>query len=113
MDDFGVGYSCLSRIEHIQPEIIKLARSFVTPLDQPGQRTDILAGTIDLAHRVGAVVIGEGVETQTQLDTLISLGCDGVQGYLLGRPEEIAPPSSVEPRSRAVQLLERHTGRTG
>jgi EAL domain-containing protein (putative c-di-GMP-specific phosphodiesterase class I) len=70
MDDFGVGYSCLSRIGQIEPEIIKLDRSFVCPLDDPNHRTDVRAGTIHLALRVGAIVVAEGVETRAQLQTL-------------------------------------------
>jgi diguanylate cyclase (GGDEF)-like protein len=111
MDDFGVGFSCLSRIGEIRPDIIKLDRSFVTPLDDPDERTDILAGIIELAHRVGAVVIGEGVETQAQLDALIRLGCDGLQGYLLGRPEEIKGPAPNPGRLAAVTALHARTGR--
>jgi diguanylate cyclase (GGDEF)-like protein len=105
MDDFGVGYSCLSRIGDIRPEIIKLDRSFVMPLDEPGHGTEIIAGIIELAHRIGAVVIGEGVETTAQLEVLAGLGCDGVQGYLLGRPEEIDWALRPE-RARAYALSE-------
>jgi EAL domain-containing protein (putative c-di-GMP-specific phosphodiesterase class I) len=116
MDDFGIGYSCLSRIGQIQPEIIKLDRSFVTPLDDPAQRTDILAGIIDLAHRVGAVVIGEGVETTAQLESLTRLGCDGFQGYLLARPELIPAPEPLRPVATITPLplrpAERWTDRT-
>jgi diguanylate cyclase (GGDEF)-like protein len=116
MDDFGVGYSCLSRIGQIEPEIIKLDRSFIVPLDDPTLRTDILAGIIDLAHRVGAVVIAEGVETAAQLDALARLGCDGVQGYLLGRPEEIAavPRVLAAPVPSSLQARrDRRPSRTG
>jgi EAL domain-containing protein (putative c-di-GMP-specific phosphodiesterase class I) len=105
MDDFGVGYSCLSRIGDIRPEIIKLDRSFVLPLADPGHGTEIIAGIIELAHRIGAVVIGEGVETTAQLEVLAGLGCDGVQGYLLGRPEEIDWALRPE-RARAFALSE-------
>jgi diguanylate cyclase (GGDEF)-like protein len=111
MDDFGIGYSCLSRIGQIQPEIIKLDRSFVTPLDDPAQRTDILAGIIDLAHRVGAVVIGEGVETAAQLESLTRLGCDKFQGYLLARPELIPAPEPLRPVATITPLPLRTTTR--
>jgi EAL domain-containing protein (putative c-di-GMP-specific phosphodiesterase class I) len=111
MDDFGIGYSCLSRIGHIKPEIIKLDRSFVTPLDDPTQRTDILAGIIDLSHRVGAIVIGEGVETTAQLECLTRLGCDGFQGYLLGRPEPIPAHEPGPPVATVTPLPLRGTSR--
>jgi diguanylate cyclase (GGDEF)-like protein len=89
LDDFGVGYSSLSRIGRLRPEIIKLDRSFVVPLDEPGAPKEVLAGIIDLAHRLGAVVVAEGVETDRQFAVLAELGCDTIQGFLLGRPREI------------------------
>ncbi len=89
LDDFGVGYSCLSRLGTLQPDIVKLDRSFVIPLDDPDAPGDVLAGIIELAHRVGAVVVAEGVETEQQLVRLSALGCDALQGFLLGRPTEL------------------------
>jgi EAL domain-containing protein (putative c-di-GMP-specific phosphodiesterase class I) len=88
LDDFGVGYSSLSRIGSLNPDIIKLDRSFVAPLSRDDQHADFVAGIIDLAHRLGSIVIAEGVETHEQLHRLKSMGCDAVQGYLLGRPTE-------------------------
>jgi diguanylate cyclase len=89
LDDFGVGYSSLSRVGRLRPEIIKLDRSFVVPLDEPGAPQEVLAGIIDLAHRLGAVAVAEGVETARQFAVLVSLGCDAIQGFLLGRPREL------------------------
>jgi diguanylate cyclase (GGDEF)-like protein len=88
LDDFGVGYSSLSRIGTLNPDIIKLDRSFVAPLSEAGRHADFVAGVIGLAHRLGAVVIAEGVETADQLQTLREINCDAMQGYLLGRPQE-------------------------
>jgi EAL domain-containing protein (putative c-di-GMP-specific phosphodiesterase class I) len=86
VDDFGVGYSNLSRLDALQPHIVKLDRSFVQPLDAADVSTGLIAGVIGLAHELGAMVIAEGVETERQLDTLQRLGCDAVQGFLVGRP---------------------------
>jgi diguanylate cyclase (GGDEF)-like protein len=88
LDDFGVGYSSLSRIGSLNPDIIKLDRSFAAPLSRYDRHADVVAGIIDLAHRLGTIVIAEGVETHEQLHRLRSMGCDAVQGYLLGRPTE-------------------------
>jgi diguanylate cyclase len=86
IDDFGTGQSSLSRLGEIDPDFVKLDRSFVAPLDDPTRSTTLVRGVISLAHDLGAQVIGEGVETQRQFDALHDLGCDAMQGFLLGRP---------------------------
>jgi len=86
LDDFGVGYSSLSRLQTLPVDVIKIDRSFITPLDDPAAITTCFAGVVDLAHRIGATTIAEGVETEQQLHAVLSLGCDAAQGFLLGRP---------------------------
>jgi diguanylate cyclase (GGDEF)-like protein len=104
LDDFGVGYSSLSRIGRLRPEIIKLDRSFVVPLDEPGAPKEVLGGIIDLAHRLGAVVVAEGVETDRQFAVLAELGCDAIQGFLLGRPSELDLVDDPAPAVRVTEL---------
>jgi EAL domain-containing protein (putative c-di-GMP-specific phosphodiesterase class I) len=87
LDDFGVGYSSLSRIGTLNPDVIKLDRSFVAPLGSAGRHTEFVMGIIELSHRLGSKVIAEGVETEQQLAALSEMNCDLIQGYLLGRPE--------------------------
>ncbi|WNZ23439.1 EAL domain-containing protein [Leptolyngbya sp. NK1-12] len=87
IDDFGVGYSSLSRLHEFPIDILKIDRSFI-------QRVDISAGTnletikmiITLAHSLGMDVVAEGVETPEQLAKLRELGCNFVQGYLFSHP---------------------------
>ncbi len=96
IDDFGVGQSTLSRLGLIRPDIVKLDRSFVEPLDDPTMPTTLVRGIIGLAHELGAVVVGEGIETERQFEVLRSLGCDAAQGFLLGRPVTIGKPPRSE-----------------
>ena len=86
VDDFGMGYSNLSRLVELAPDIVKLDMSLVRPLADPAAPTRLVSGIIQLAHDLGATVIGEGVETPAQLSTLRDLGCDAVQGFYIGRP---------------------------
>ncbi|MDX6245847.1 MAG: diguanylate cyclase [Frankiales bacterium] len=90
LDDFGVGYSSLSRMGQLRPDLVKLDRSFVTALESSPEARDMLAAVIDLSHRIGARVIAEGVETEAQLVIARGAGCDAIQGFLLGLPAE--PP---------------------
>jgi diguanylate cyclase len=91
LDDFGVGYSSLSRMGHLRADLVKLDRSFIVDLETSPESRDLLSAVIDLAHRMGAKVIAEGIETEGQLAIVQALGCDAVQGYLLGRPTELNP----------------------
>ena len=92
LDDFGTGYSSLAIIDRLPIDEVKLDRSFTQAL-ATSPRTEALVGaTIALAHQLGLNVVAEGVEAQDQLHLLSELGCDRVQGYLVGRP---APLTSL------------------
>jgi EAL domain-containing protein (putative c-di-GMP-specific phosphodiesterase class I) len=86
IDDFGTGYSSLSYLQNLPIDLIKIDQSFVAATDRRQSGAAILRCLIDLAHTLGIRVIAEGVETQKQLNLLKSLGCDEMQGFLLGRP---------------------------
>jgi diguanylate cyclase (GGDEF)-like protein len=85
LDDFGTGYSSLGYLRRLPIDTIKIDRRFIAGLDDPTEQP-VAAMITDLAHRLGLVVVGEGVETTEQREALERLGCDLAQGYLLGRP---------------------------
>jgi len=87
VDDFGTGYSSLSHLQEFPVDVLKIDRSFVSPLDQGGpDSTAILASIIGLARSLGVAVVAEGIEHRHQLEVLVELGCTFGQGYFLGRP---------------------------
>ena len=86
LDDFGTGYSSLSYLRNLAIDVVKIDRSFLTATGQKDGGEAVLRCVIELAHALGIRVIGEGVETAAQLDLLQRLGCDEMQGFLLGRP---------------------------
>jgi len=86
LDDFGTGFSSLSHLQHLPVSGLKIDRSFTHALDRDGRQRAIVAAIIQLAHGLGLDVIAEGVEREDQLAALLALGCDSVQGYLLGAP---------------------------
>lgn len=86
VDDFGTGYSSLGYLERFPVEALKVDRSFVASVDCDAANRTIVKAVVDLAHALGFVAVAEGVETPGQLETLRQIGCDMVQGYLLGRP---------------------------
>ena len=86
IDDFGTGFASLSYLWRFPAQVIKIDRSFVRRLDEEREATVLIAAMIQLAHSLGKTVVAEGVENDEQLSRLRRLGCDAVQGYLLGRP---------------------------
>ena len=69
---------------------MKLDRSLVQLLDEPAPRPSLPKAMIALGHSLGMVVTAEGVETQDQLQMLVTQGCDSVQGFAVGRPVSLA-----------------------
>jgi diguanylate cyclase (GGDEF)-like protein/PAS domain S-box-containing protein len=86
IDDFGTGYSSLSRLQSFRVDTLKIDRVFVSRMDTDHETHEIVRVIIMLAHSLGLKVVAEGVETQTQLDLLKSLGCERAQGYLFSKP---------------------------
>lgn len=86
LDDFGTGYSSLSYLQNLPIDCLKIDRGFLVRAEGREQGESVLRCVVELAHALGIRVVGEGAETLLQLDLLRRLGCDEVQGFVLGRP---------------------------
>ncbi len=86
IDDFGTGYSSLAYLVNLPIDALKIDRSFVSTLDSSSEHCELVKTIIALAHNLGIEVIAEGVETQSQLRLLASLGCEYAQGFLFAEP---------------------------
>ncbi|WP_062134120.1 putative bifunctional diguanylate cyclase/phosphodiesterase [Demequina aestuarii] len=85
IDDYGTGYSSLTRLHRLPADEIKLDRRFTADLEHDDRARVIVSATIDLAHQLGHRVIAEGVEDHATLGLLACLGCDEVQGWVHAR----------------------------
>jgi EAL domain-containing protein (putative c-di-GMP-specific phosphodiesterase class I)/ActR/RegA family two-component response regulator len=86
IDDFGTGYSSLVQLQRMPFSEVKIDRSFVMQMTRSADCRVIVEIVIDLARKLGLRSVAEGVESQTILDDLQKLGCDGAQGYHMSRP---------------------------
>jgi diguanylate cyclase (GGDEF)-like protein len=106
IDDFGTGYSSLSYLSRLPVSEIKIDRSFVTHLDTHEHNRAIVESTIELAGKLGLVVVAEGVETIPVWQTLARLGCATAQGYLIARPEPADVVTGMLGRGIGVPVVE-------
>ncbi len=86
VDDFGTGYASLSQLQKMPADILKVDRSFVSALEGGEQSRDLLQAILGVGHSMSLKVIAEGVETEEQLRTIMDMGCEMAQGFLMGRP---------------------------
>jgi EAL domain-containing protein (putative c-di-GMP-specific phosphodiesterase class I) len=89
LDDVGAGHSNLNRIPQLQPDILKVDRYLVHGIDSDFYKREIFRSLASMAHHLGAMIIAEGVETESELLALLEMGADVVQGFLLVRPQPL------------------------
>ncbi len=92
IDDFGTGYSSLLYLKRLPASELKIDRAFVNELRENSGDATIVSAIVALAQSLNLKVVAEGVETTEQQTFLTNLGCNSLQGYLLGKP---IPPDRV------------------
>jgi diguanylate cyclase (GGDEF)-like protein len=86
VDDAGAGHASMQVIAELRPEFIKVDRSLVHALDADRARRGLMVSLLSFSGHIGARLIAEGIETERELETLLSVGVEFGQGWLLGRP---------------------------
>jgi diguanylate cyclase (GGDEF)-like protein len=102
LDDFGTGYSSLSYLQRFPFDKIKIDRCFITDIAESGGSSPIVQAVVNIAAARNMTTTAEGVETEQQLDTLRTLGCTEMQGYLF---------SPARPAAEIRRLLRSHDKR--
>ena len=103
LDDFGTGYSSLAHLKQLTLDKVKIDQTFVRGLPESLLDGSIARAIVNMGCDLGFRVVAEGVETTAQAEFLNALGCDELQGYLLGEPAPVALAAvhfdAVDPRS--------------
>ncbi|MEX0346729.1 MAG: putative bifunctional diguanylate cyclase/phosphodiesterase [Rhizobiaceae bacterium] len=99
LDDFGTGYASLSHVNPNEIDRLKIDRRFVHNIDDDSDNTKIVKAITELARGLGIAIIAEGAETQEELNQLVEIGCEQVQGYSIAYPM---------PEDQAREWLEMH-----
>jgi EAL domain-containing protein (putative c-di-GMP-specific phosphodiesterase class I) len=95
LDDFGQGYTSLSQLGRLPLREVKIDRAYVAGAPTSATDAAIVSAVIGIAHSLGLSVVAEGVEGPEALALLREWGCDGYQGWLLGRPVPAAQLASA------------------
>ena len=102
LDDMGTEAACLETLFLRQLDIIKIDRSLISRAEHGERERTVVAGLIELGHRLSMTCVAEGIETESQLALLKKLRCDRLQGYYIGKPmppeeffKRFAPPKAA------------------
>ncbi len=101
LDDFGTGSSNFHLWSITRPEFVKLDKHFVRNIHEPESQKHFAQSVIDLAQKMGTVLIAEGVETCEELQVLQSLGVEYAQGFFFGKPSAM-PMTALTPACQDV-----------
>jgi diguanylate cyclase (GGDEF)-like protein len=111
LDDFGTGYSSLSLLRDLPISVVKIDRSFIAPIAEDRRAAALVRSLVVMCDSLGIGTVAEGVETPDQRAVVSALGCDHAQGYLFGRPTDIAELNrrevAADERSRRPRPLPR------
>lgn len=86
VDDYGTGLSTLDYLRAIPSNEVKIDRSLISQIDYNPDSRMIVNSTIQMIHSLGRLAVAEGVESESVLRLVSQMGCDKVQGYLIGKP---------------------------
>jgi EAL domain-containing protein (putative c-di-GMP-specific phosphodiesterase class I) len=105
LDDFGSGYSSLSRLSELPVTALKIDRAFLRGVPERPDACAVVTAILQLAKALGRIAIAEGVETEAQREFLVQQGCPLAQGFLLGEPVPAAEAALLMTRPGAAQSV--------
>jgi len=103
IDDFGTGYSSLARERELSIDSLKIDKYFVDKIGTSDMEESITGDIISMAHKLGQLVVAEGVETQSQMDYLRNHHCNYMQGYLYSKP--LSKADAMEKLNQSTRMF--------
>ena len=100
LDDYGSGYSNEKNLIDLSPAYIKVDISIIRDIDKSQDKQQIVSNIVSYAHGRNMQIVAEGMETAAELETVLALGVDLLQGYFLARPAAV--PSKISDEALAV-----------
>lgn len=89
VDDLGAGYAGLNSLVSLHPDVVKLDMTLVRDIDSSVMKRALVGSMARVCQDLGILIVAEGIETEAELETIQELGCDLVQGYLIGKPQRL------------------------
>ncbi|AYC29049.1 EAL domain-containing protein [Paenisporosarcina cavernae] len=86
LDDVGAGFSTVDMLERLQPDYVKIDRSYIDRCDEDAEKQEFLHSTSDQAKKLGIITLAEGIERKEEFDLCKKIGFDLAQGYFIGKP---------------------------
>ncbi len=96
LDDFGTGFGSFTYLKHLPTRYLKIDMEFVRDINRNATDRQVVDSITQVAHSLGKRTIAEGVEDEATLRALQEQGVDCAQGFFIGRPERISPPTAFE-----------------
>jgi diguanylate cyclase (GGDEF)-like protein/PAS domain S-box-containing protein len=110
IDDFGTGQSSLFRLKHLPIRTLKVDKAFVDDLDRAEGDRAIMRSIVSMAQSLGKLVLAEGVEREAQREVLRQIGCDQIQGYLVGKPATVQSITEILRENPKKSILTLRSG---
>ena len=101
LDDYGTGYNSEKCLLTLSPQYVKVDIAIIRDIDTDADKQQIVSNIVEYAHQRGMYIIAEGVETKEELEKVLELKVDLLQGYYLARPAAV--PQEVNPD--AVKII--------
>ena len=104
LDDFGTGFGSFTYLKHLPVRYLKIDMEFVRDLSSDSTDQEVVQAICAIAHSLGKCTVAKGVESADARSMLLEYGVDFGQGYYIGRPKRISPPTDLERKLRARSL---------
>jgi EAL domain-containing protein (putative c-di-GMP-specific phosphodiesterase class I) len=108
LDDVGAGHSNLNRIPLLKPDLLKVDRYLVQHIHLEFHKQEVFKSLVGLAHKIGALTLAEGIETEEEAQTVMELGVDLIQGFYFSKPHRLEEIDTPTVSARIAEINEKY-----